>query len=41
MEIKKPNHPEPVPAASQLAVLPFLSAVDGILKPAAGSRNSV
>jgi len=27
---KRPNHPEPVPAASQLAVLPFLSAVEGL-----------
>lgn len=25
-------HPEPVPAASQLAVLPFLAAVDGYLR---------
>jgi hypothetical protein len=25
------QNPEPVPAASQLAVLPFLAAVDGIL----------
>lgn len=26
------KHPEPVPAASQLAVLPFLAAVDGFLR---------
>ncbi|MGF1628539.1 MAG: hypothetical protein ACFCUT_03645 [Kiloniellaceae bacterium] len=26
------RHPEPVPAASQLAVLPFLAAVDGFLR---------
>jgi hypothetical protein len=39
MSEKRPNHPEPVAAASQLAVLPFLSAVEGLLKPAAeGSK---
>ncbi|WP_158670875.1 hypothetical protein [Bradyrhizobium guangdongense] len=27
----RPTHPEPVPAASQLLVLPFLSAVHGLL----------
>lgn len=26
------NHAEPVPAASQLAVLPFLAAIDGLLR---------
>ena len=26
------GYPEPVPAATQLAVLPFLSAVDGLLR---------
>ena len=26
------RHPEPVPPASQLAVLPFLAAVDGFLR---------
>src|SRR5262245_54838541 len=28
---KTPNHPEPVPSASQLATIPFLAAVDGLL----------
>jgi hypothetical protein len=35
----RPNHPEPVPSASQLLVLPFLSAVNGFLsKDAGGAR---
>jgi hypothetical protein len=29
---KTPNHPEPVPSASQLATIPFLAAVDGLLR---------
>jgi hypothetical protein len=32
MAIKFANNPEPVPAASQLAVMPFLAAVDGFLR---------
>jgi hypothetical protein len=28
----QPNHPEPVPAATQLAALPFLAAIDGYLR---------
>jgi hypothetical protein len=39
MAEKRPNHPEPVPAASQIAVLPFLAAIDGILRPAAGKSR--
>ncbi len=32
MPIEFPQNPEPVPAASQLAVMPFLAAVDGLLR---------
>ena len=32
MPIRVYPNPEPVPAASQLAVLPFLAAVDGFLR---------
>lgn len=35
----RPNYPEPVAAASQLAVLPFLSAVEGLLNPAAAKSR--
>jgi hypothetical protein len=28
----QPNHPEPVPAATQLAALPFLAAIDGYIR---------
>jgi len=38
--IEKREFPEPVPAASQLAVLPFLAAVDGILKNPAGKAKT-
>ena len=37
MEKERKNHPEPVPAASQLAVLPFLAAVDGVITLASNS----
>ncbi len=33
------RNPEPVPAASQLAVLPFLAAVDGYLRGSGNVRN--
>jgi hypothetical protein len=41
--MEKTNHPEPVPPASQLAVLPFLAAVQGFLaaSPVADLRLTI
>src|SRR5690242_731958 len=35
----EPNYPEPVPAACQLAILPFLAAVEGVLRADAGKEK--
>lgn len=38
MEYKRPRFPEPVPSVTQLAVLPFLAAIDGFLSATAENK---
>ena len=39
MRPNRPEHPEPVPTGTQLAVLPFISAVEGFLTPSANGAD--